>query len=493
MRRQTTLFAAALLMVAGLGVPASDAAPADLAAKPRVLVWGGTYGFRHPSITDAEKAFLDLATESGAFTATVTENPLDLSMATLQNYDALAWVSTTGKPPTLTQTQRDEVIRWSQCGGGNLGFHAALDADYGWAEHAELFGAQFDSHPQGAGAGQARMIVEDPKNPIVTGWKDAPSFMLDDEYYRWRTAKGVPGISLPRNDKTTRVLLSLDETTVAEGIQAGPLAYEHRQPIAWTRTFRGGGRVFYNNMGHSSETWALAPYRTSIVNALKWVSGVRPNASCLAGTSDVSTRLTPPAPKALQVGKPCPVPVLKPRTGGTWETSGAARRLRETGDLQAFAAGIAGNLAWGAQTWVLDLSQSKARTADVTVDLTWPSPTDDYDLSVTTGWGIYGSHNGIGTSHEQLVLKNVPTCAILHVAGDNLYALSQAGPTATLKVTPHAVAAPAPVRPPANATGATTRSISAGNLAATGGVPALAALALGLLVLALGLRRLHRG
>ena len=118
----------------------------------------------------------------------------------------LAWISTTGKPP-MTEQQRDDVVRWSACGGGNLGIHAALDAEYGWAEHAEIFGAQFDSHPKGAGTGQAGCSSRTARDPITAGWSAADSFMFDDEYYRWRTAKGVPGISLPRNLPGTDVLL----------------------------------------------------------------------------------------------------------------------------------------------------------------------------------------------------------------------------------------------------------------------------------------------
>jgi hypothetical protein len=239
---------------------------------------------------------------------------------------------------------------------------------------------------------------------------------------------------------------------------------------------------------HSSETWALAPFRTSVVNAVSWVGGVRPKAACLDGTSDVSTRLTPPAPKKAQIGKACPVPALRPRTGGTWETSGAARRLTTT-DTQKLAAGLPGNLSWGAQTWVVDLSGAKAATADVTVDLSWPLPMDDYDLSVTTAWGVYGAHEMIGGTAEHLVLKDVPTCAILHVVGDNLYAVGQQGPTASVKVTPHKLVAATPVRPLVPSTVPPAASGSGRGLAATGGAPLAAALALALLALGLVVRR----
>ena len=414
-----------------VGVLSPLAPPSQAAELPRVLVWGGAYGFRHPSITAGERTMLQLA-QSGKFDVTVTENPLDLSMSTLKDYDVLMWISTTGKAP-MTQAQRDEVVRWSACGGGNIGIHAAADAEYGWAEHAEIFGVQFDSHPKGAGSGAARMLVEKPKDPIVKGWGGAKSFMFDDEYYRWRTAKRVPGVSLPRNAPGVEVLLSLDEKTVGGGIQQSGLAYEHHQPIAWKKTFRNGGRVFYNNMGHSDGTWDVPAYQTSLVEAVKWVSGKRPKASCLTSTEPIAKPQAPPKANAADVGKSCAVPRLTPRSGGTWETSGAARRLSAK-DTVSFAAGIPGNLAWGGQTYVVDLSAKKGKRADVYVDLTWLNPLDDYDLDVVTGWGTYGAHELTGGTAEHLVLRDVPTCAILHITGDNMLATGTSGPTLKVNV-----------------------------------------------------------
>jgi len=432
MRRPLATLTVAVTLAAGALTPAladtGDTIDVTAVEPPRVLVWGGAYGFRHPSITTGEQTMLQLAQSTGKFSVTVTENPADLSMATLRNYDVLMWVSTTGKAP-MTEQQRTEVIRWSACGGGNLGIHAALDSEYGWSEHTQLFGAQFDSHPHGAAAPAARMFVENRTDPIVAGWAHADSFMMQDEYYRWRSARGVPGISLPRNLPGTEVLLSLDETSVADGIQNGAQPYEDDQPIAWKKTF-GNGRVFYNNMGHNESTWSEPAYQQSLVSAVDWVSAVSPNQACLDGNEPLPTTPQPPAPVRRQVGKPCVVPAMR-ETNATEDF-----RAVTTSDSQALKGGLPGNLAWGGQTWVVDLSPSRAETADVTIDLTWTLPTDDYDLSVTTAWGYYGSDNAVGSTHEQVVIREVPHCAILQVAGDNMAAPSMSGTTASIKVTP---------------------------------------------------------
>ena len=422
-KRVTTAVTVVLTLVlstfAGLPAGAEDDAPV-------ILVWGGSYGFRHPSITQGELAFVQLGQETGKFTAIVTENPADLNATMLGQVDAIAWISTTGKPP-FTEQQRDDIIRFAGCGGGTLAFHAAADSNYGWPEYAELIGAQFDSHAKNAGSGAARVNIERPKHPILAGWDGADSFQLDDEYYRWRGALGLPGTSLPRNLPDTKVLLSLDETTVGDDIQSGPTAYEDDQPIAWTKTFRGAGRVYYNNMGHSDVTWQEPEFRTSLVNGVDWVTKTRPDRKCFNGDAPLPAPPQPPArvSNASAAGEPCAMPKTPERAGFNWQTSGRMKRLTLAGDRMVMpSAGLPGGLGWGAQFYVLDLSTWGARNADVILELDIPNPLDDYDLSVTTPWGWYGSQQPQGAATERVVIRDAPHCAIVQVYADNLYGIS---------------------------------------------------------------------
>ena len=466
--RVTTALALVLTLVAT--VFATLPAGAQEEDKPVVLVWGGSYGFRHPSITQGELAFTQLGKETGKFTAIVTENPADLNATMLEQVDAIAWISTTGKPP-FTQQQRDDIIRFAGCGGGNLAFHAAADSNYGWAEYAELIGAQFDSHPKNAGSGEAKVNIEQPKHPILAGWDGAKDFMLDDEYYRWRGAQGLPGISLPRDLPGTNVLLSLDETTVGEDIQSGPTAYEHHQPIAWTKTFRGAGRVYYNNMGHSDQTWQQPEFRTSLVNGVEWVTKTRLDPECFNGDKPLPAPQQPPAldrqARRDTVGVPCDMPKAPERAGYNWETRGRMKRLTLRGDDMVMpSAGVPGGLGWGAQFYVLDLSTAKAAAADVVLELEIANPIDDYDLSVTTAWGWYGSQNPAGATSERVVIRNAPHCSILQVYGDNLYGLTQQPPRLHAIVTkavdePDPASGPGLPPPPAGVAGVITAPPSA--------------------------------
>jgi len=194
--------------------------------------------------------------------------------------------------------------------------------------------------------------------------------------------------------------------------------------------------VFYNNMGHNESTWSEPAFRQSLVAAIDWLAGVRPAPECLDAGGPLPAGPVPPAPDRKQIGKPCPVPAMR-ETNATEDF-----RSVHGWDTQQLSGGLPGNFTWGAQTWVVDLSRSRSERADVTIDLDWPYPTDDYDLSVTTAWGYYGSDNAVGTPHEQVVLTDVPHCAILQVAGDNMRAPSMSGTTASITVAPRTTRPP---------------------------------------------------
>jgi type 1 glutamine amidotransferase len=240
-----------------LTAPSASAAEAP----PHVLVFSGTYGFHHSSIEYGNAVLAELARETGEFTVEFSVNPADISAAKLATADLVLFNSTTGRTP-LSQRQRDEFAQWIGCGGGFMGVHASADNNYGWPLYAELVGAQFEAHPQMANDPPVRMLVEDRDHPINGAWQGRGSFEIQDEIYRWRRDL--------RGTQDVNVLLALDETTVA----AGP--YVHRQPIAWTKTYRGASRVYYTNLGHNESTWDLAEFRASLVAGIQWVAGVRP-------------------------------------------------------------------------------------------------------------------------------------------------------------------------------------------------------------------------
>jgi type 1 glutamine amidotransferase len=371
----------------------------------------------------------DLAEETGAFTAEATMNPLDISAEKLAETDILLWNSTTGKAP-FSAEQRDAILQWISCGGGTIGIHAAADSHYAWPEYAELMGGQFDGHPHGENGGIVKLNVEHRKHTVNRAYSKAAGdkkfFKLDDEYYNWRIT--------PRRIKGLKVMVALDHRSVSDDIQGGTNAYEPLQPLAWTYKFRGTGRIYYTNLGHGTNSWHFEPFQKTVVRAVKWVSQVRPDQDCLA-SEDSSIPPSPLRPPTVDPSTPvdaCDVPEEGPPGNGA---TNPPARLTEDGDsLTMPGAGVPGGLGWSRQPYVLDLSGSGAHTADVTMDLTWPAPTDDYDLSVTTDWGWAGSDALSGA--EQVVLEDVPHCADLLVFAENSVAVSQQAPELAVTVAP---------------------------------------------------------
>ncbi len=109
----------------------------------RVLVVSVTTGFRHSSISTAEKALGDLARTSGAFTVDYLEQPaggpdqfkqalLKLSPDSLKYYDGVIFCSTTGDLPI---PDKAGFLDWIRQGHAFIGIHAASDTFHGWPEY----------------------------------------------------------------------------------------------------------------------------------------------------------------------------------------------------------------------------------------------------------------------------------------------------------------------------------------------------------------------
>lgn len=248
---------------------------------PRVLVYSGWQGFEHLSIPKGEQTIAELSDERRAFTTTFTDNAAYLRPDVLRDIDVVVWNNTTGSIP-WTAEQKQLFIRWMECGGAAVGIHSAADANYDWPEYGEMLGAQFQGHPHVGYwpiVGEARLLVEDQTHPATEPWHGMDSVRLADEYYRFRAD--------PRGTQDVNVLLSLDEQTVYPWIRLGlPVptfggSYVPHQPLAWTKTFRGHGRVFYTNLGHNPSTFDRGDVRRHLRNGIEWAAGGRVDRACL--------------------------------------------------------------------------------------------------------------------------------------------------------------------------------------------------------------------
>ena len=119
---------------------ALPAKPAVAPQAPRkVLVFTFCAGFKHASIPVAAKAFEMLGAKTGAYTATVSDDPAVFAPESLAQFDAVIMDNNTGDPIT-DPAQRQSLLDFVKNGKGIVGVHAATDCFYQWTEYGEMMG-----------------------------------------------------------------------------------------------------------------------------------------------------------------------------------------------------------------------------------------------------------------------------------------------------------------------------------------------------------------
>ncbi len=275
MRRTVRTLRNVVLVV--LLVPAT----AQAAAPPRVLVYSGTAGFRHISITHAKDVIGRLAKDTGRFEATFIDQPAQLTKERLAASDIVLWLSSTGAASPFSDDQEQDYVDWVGCGGGHVGVHASADSYKDWPAWLELTGAFFASHPltptsaaddrtpesEGWGEPEATILVKHPDDPVNASYPG--DFRQRDEYYAWdRDPAKVIADFAP-----LLAFGGFTDPTVQAGYGAN---YAAEQPLAWTGTFRHRGRIYYTNLGHSVVTWDRKDFTGALLNGIAWVAGRRP-------------------------------------------------------------------------------------------------------------------------------------------------------------------------------------------------------------------------
>jgi len=315
MKKMTRLAALAGLLVAGLcSLPQASAAVSKQIeekiavaapekatvqpAKPRkVLVYTAAPGFYHGSIPVAAKAVEIMGKKTGAYEATISDDPTALSAENLKQYDAVFLDSTTGDmllggeynslatlgdclqktykhiPPQkledLRETVKKEIADLKQnegtlrpglldfvkSGKGVAGAHACTDCYYGWKEYGDMIGGYFTGHPYGNHVAK----IDDPKSPLTAAFEGKPFEYSDEMYVFGPKGKDKEGKeNQPYSRDKARVLVSIDvEATKAKdpkwNEKAGGRA-DADYAISWIKRY-GDGRVFYCSYGHNDATW----------------------------------------------------------------------------------------------------------------------------------------------------------------------------------------------------------------------------------------------
>ncbi len=205
-----------------------------------------TRGFRHDSISVAREVMTEMAASSGEFTVAATEDVSTITASALAGYDVLFFALTTGELP-FDSEQKAAILSFVSGGKGLVGVHSASDTLYEWPEYGRLIGAYFKEHPW---TQSATVLVEDATHPSTAGLGER--FTLTEEFYTFREN--------PR--PRVQVLLRLDPSSVGT---SGDF------PLAWTQTY-GGGRTFYNALGHFAETWRDPRFQRQLAGAIRWTA-----------------------------------------------------------------------------------------------------------------------------------------------------------------------------------------------------------------------------
>lgn len=237
----------------------TEAIPQHAPAKPRhprkVLLFSKTNGFRHGSIPVAVTALKLLGEKTGAYTADHTEDESVFAPKTLNKYDLVIMVNTTGevfRPRRLPQdkTERQEAIEreiaykqalldFVKGGKGLAGVHSATDTYKNWKEYNDMMGGAFDGHPWHMDV-PVRILGSNHPLTKVFGGK---GFTIKDEIYQFRAGTANP------SDR--RMLLCLDPEW--DGLKRGKRK-DNFYPISWIAKY-GKGRTFYCSLGHRNEIY----------------------------------------------------------------------------------------------------------------------------------------------------------------------------------------------------------------------------------------------
>jgi hypothetical protein len=149
-----------------------------------------------------------------------------LSPDALKNYDAVAFLSTTGQLPIPDAAA---FYKWVSDGHGFIGLHSATDTLRQSPEYIAMIGGEFAGHGPHTEVAVKNL---DPASPLTTGWPDG--VRITEEWYNFSNY----------DRSKVHVLLGM-ETHASNGTPG-------HFPVSWIKP-HGSGRVFYSSMGHRDD------------------------------------------------------------------------------------------------------------------------------------------------------------------------------------------------------------------------------------------------
>jgi hypothetical protein len=240
--------------------PELPAAFEDGKARPKILLFSKTSGFRHEEAIPAANASVNEIARRNGWQVFATENAAVFNDIQLAHFDVVFGNNITGD--NWTDEQKQAFIRWMEGGGGFVGVHGAAGTRYrywDWYTDDLLGGGRFVGHPTWPQFQEARIRIEDPKHPTMQGLPE--TLTHTDEWYSFEASPRVAG---------SHVLATLDEASY----EPGDWAMGEDHPIIWIAC-PGEGRSFYSALGHTHETYGLRDHARMLENAIAWAANRR--------------------------------------------------------------------------------------------------------------------------------------------------------------------------------------------------------------------------
>lgn len=222
------------------------------AVAQNLLVFTKTGQYRHASLPDAVKGFVEMGEEQG-WKTTFTEDSSFFTPAILEKFNAVVFLLT--NKDILTDEQKISFQQYIQSGGAFVGIHSSTVTELEWPWFGELVGARFVGH---SGVQKGRITIEDNGHPATQHFT-LGSMAWEDEWY-----------SLEKNPRSNvNVLISLDENSVEMKNFNGKDMAMGDHPVAWYQTF-DGGRVFQTQLGHRAELYQDPMFRKHLIGGISW-------------------------------------------------------------------------------------------------------------------------------------------------------------------------------------------------------------------------------
>ena len=273
-----SIFAAALVLLAPCRAEETDsswvqdpaqrlriekALPGQATVRPlkprRLLIFNRNleYDGHRASILAASEAFQQFGQKTGAFEATVSEDPALFDRDSLRRFDAVFLNNSIGSC-VAEPDRRKNLLEFVTAGGGLMGVHGTSIAFMkwqwppveDWTEFGHMIGARGANHRGGYLQEPVVMALDDRDHPLLRVF-EGNSYDWSDEIFRFHD---------PYSRKNVRVLLRIDvDRTDLSTYPPGDscLRADNDYALAWIRNY-GKGRVFYSALAHSSSTTAMA-------------------------------------------------------------------------------------------------------------------------------------------------------------------------------------------------------------------------------------------